>query len=744
MSERERPAGGLAAIGGSLRAVARTSPWRAVQALWRLNQEGGFNCPGCAWPEEAARTRIDWCENGAKHVAHEVTSRRAGAEFFAQWPIGKLVEQSDQWLESRGRLIEPLIRRRGSDRYEPISWQAAFDHIAGALRSLPSPNEAVFYTSGRTSNEAAFLYQLLARQFGTNNLPDCSNMCHESSGTGLSQVIGVGKGTVALDDFAKASAIFIIGQNPGTNHPRMLSALVDAKRRGCKIVSINPLKERALVRFAHPQEVLGLLGNGTEISDLYLQVRVGGDVALLKGILKEVLAAEARSPGRVLDWAFIRNHTEGFERFLAALDAVSFDDLVRESGISREQMREAASIYVAADRVIACWAMGLTQHKHGVANVQEIANLLFLRGNIGKAGAGVCPVRGHSNVQGDRTMGIWESPKPEFLGRLSAEFHFQPPTAHGFDTVKAIQAMYEGRAKVFVAMGGNFLMASPDTAYTEAALRRCRLTAAVATTLNRTHLTTGEDGILLPCLGRSEVDAQEGRVQFVTVEDSMSQVHRSQGRLKPASPALKSEPAIVAGLARALFGGDGPVAWDDLVADYDRIRDAIARVVPGFEDFNRRVREPGGFRLPSGAQTRRFTTPSGKATFTALPLPRMELGDGEFLMTTIRSHDQFNTTIYGPDDRYRGITGNRRVVLLHPDDVAAEGLSVGERVDLESRFADESRTVEGFEVVAYDVPRRCAATYYPEANPLVPLGSVADGSNTPTYKSVRIVIKRRT
>ncbi|MET0152113.1 MAG: FdhF/YdeP family oxidoreductase [Candidatus Binatia bacterium] len=743
MTERARPAGGLGAIGGTLRAVARTSPWRAAQALLRLNQEGGFNCPGCAWPEEAARTHIDLCENGVKHVAHEVTRRRVGTEFFAEWPIDKLLGQSDQWLESQGRLVEPVIRRRESDRYEPIAWPAAFERIAESLLSLSSPNDAVFYTSGRTSNEAAFLYQLLARQFGTNNLPDCSNMCHESSGTGLSQVIGVGKGTVGLDDFGKAKAIFIIGQNPGSNHPRMFSALLAAKRRGCKIVSINPLKERALVRFAHPQEVLGLLGNGTEISDLYLQVRVGGDVALLKGIMKEVLAAEARSPGRVLDWAFIRSHTEGFERFLAALDAVSFDDLVRESGISRNQMREAAAIYLDADRVIACWAMGLTQHKHGVANVQETANLLFLRGNIGKPGAGVCPVRGHSNVQGDRTMGIWDRPKPEFLSRLSAEFQFQPPAAHGFDTVHAIRAMHEGRAKVFVAMGGNFLMASPDTAYTEEALRRCRLTVAVATTLNRTHLTTGEEGILLPCLGRSEADVQEGGAQFVTVEDSMSQVHRSQGRLKPASSELKSEPAIVGGLARALFGGGGPVAWDELVANYDRIRDVIARVVPGFEDFNRRVREPGGFRLPSGAQTRRFTTPSGKAVFTALPLPHIELGDGEFLMMTIRSHDQFNTTIYGQDDRYRGITGNRRVVLLHPDDIAAEGLSVGERVDLQSRFAEESRRVEGFEVVAYDVPRRCAAMYYPEANPLVPLGSVADGSNTPTYKSVRIVIKRR-
>jgi molybdopterin-dependent oxidoreductase alpha subunit len=742
MAERTRPAGGLGAIASTARTLARTNPWRAGQALWRLNQEGGFNCPGCAWPEEAERRHIDWCENGVKHVAHEVTGRRIGAEFFAAWTIDKLLEQSDQWLESRGRLVEPLIRRRGSERYEPISWDSALAHVAAALRALASPNEAVFYTSGRTSNEAAFLYQLLARQFGTNNLPDCSNMCHESSGTGLSQVIGIGKGTVGLDDFAKADAIFIIGQNPGTNHPRMFSTLLAAKRRGCKIVSINPLKERSLVRFAHPQEVLRLFGEGTAISDLYLQLRIGGDVALLKGIMKEVLAAEARAPGRVLDWAFIRNHTEGFERFRAALEAVRFEDLVRESGIAREQMREVASMYIGSSRVIVCWAMGITQHRHGVANVQEIANLLFLRGNIGKPGAGVSPVRGHSNVQGDRTMGIWETPKPEFLDRLSAEFHFQPPSAHGFDTVNAIRAMQEGRAKVFIAMGGNFVMASPDTTYTTSALRRCRLTVSVATTLNRTHLTTGEESIVLPCLGRSEADTQISGVQFVTVEDSMSQVHRSQGNLRPVSRELKSEPAIVAGLARALFGDGGPVAWAELVADYDRIRDAIARVVPGFEDFNRRVRQPGGFRLPNGAQTRRFTTSSGKAVFTTLALPRLELGDGEFLMMTIRSHDQFNTTIYSANDRYRGISGNRRVVLLNPDDMAAEGLRAGERVNLRSRFGEESRLVEEFEVVAYDVPLRCAATYYPEANPLVPIGSVADGSNTPTYKSVRITIER--
>jgi molybdopterin-dependent oxidoreductase alpha subunit len=743
MSRPDAPAGGLAAIASTVRHLARGGLWRGGQAMLRLNQEDGFDCPGCAWPEPAERARMEFCENGAKHVAHEATHRRVTREFFAAWTVAKLAEQSDQWLEGQGRLVAPMIKRRGADRYEPIGWDAAFRRIAEVLRGLDSPNRAVFYTSGRTSNEAAFLYQLFVRRFGTNNLPDCSNLCHESSGTGLSAVIGVGKGTVSLDDFAKADLIFIIGQNPGTNHPRMFTTLLEAKRRGCKIVSVNPLRERALVRFSHPQEVLGLLGGrGTEISDLYLQVRVGGDVALLKGIEKEVFEAEARMPGRVIDWVFVRNHTERFEEFRQALDRLSFDELVAESGVSRAEMRRAAELYVGAERVIACWAMGITQHRHGVANVQEIANLLFLRGNIGKPGAGVCPVRGHSNVQGDRTMGIWEKPKAAFLDRLGEEFGFAPPRAHGFDSVQAIRAMHDGRAEVFFAMGGNFAVATPDTAYTAEALGRLKLAVGVATTLNRTHVIAGEESILLPCLARSERDVQRSGPQFVTVEDSMSVVHRSQGNLAPASPDSRSEPAIVAGLGRALFGDAGPIAWAELAGDYDRIRDAISRVVPGFEDFNRRVRDPGGFRLPSGAQRRAFDTPSGRASFSVLGLPPGELAEGELWMTTIRSHDQFNTTVYGLDDRCRGVSGNRRVILLHPDDVAAAGLKAGDRVDLASRFGEERRVARGFEVVAYDLPRRCAATYFPEANPLVPIGSVAEGSNTPTYKSVRVTIER--
>ncbi|MGH7819138.1 MAG: FdhF/YdeP family oxidoreductase, partial [Candidatus Binatia bacterium] len=640
----------------------------------------------------------------------------------------------------QGRLVEPLHRAPGADHYAPVSWDAAFAGIASALRGLESPDQAIFYTSGRTSNEAAFLYQLFVRAFGTNNLPDCSNMCHESSGTGLTTVVGVGKGTVGLDDFERCDAIFILGQNPGTNHPRMMSELQRAKRRGCRIVSVNPLRELALVRFTHPKEVHAYLGGGTEISDLYLQVRVGGDVALLKGIMKAVLAADERSGGRVLDHGFIRDHTEGFGALRESLGGMEWAVLEERSGILRDDMQRAADVYAGAERVIACWAMGLTQHKHGVDNVREVANLLLLRGNLGKPGAGLCPVRGHSNVQGDRTMGIWEKPKAEFLRRLGEEFAFEPPARHGFDTVAAIRAMHDGRAKAFVALGGNFAVATPDASYTAEALRRCRLTVQISTKLNRSHLVCGEEAIVLPCLGRTDRDEQKAGPQFVTVEDSMSLVHRSQGSLPPPSEHLRSEPAIVAGLACAVLGEDSSIPWEWLVEDYDRIRDRIARVIPGFEDFNRRVREPGGFRLPNAARERRFDTPSGKARFTVTPLPDTSLEPGQLWMMTVRSHDQFNTTVYSPNDRYRGVSGDRRVVFLHPDDVAERGLAAGQAVDLTSHFGEEVRVARGFRVVPYDVPRGSAVTYFPEANPLVAVQSVADESNTPTYKSVRITV----
>jgi len=743
-SGQDKAAGGLPSVAVALRHAGREmGALRSLQTLPLVNQKRGFDCPGCAWPDPAERAPVEFCENGAKAVAHEATRRRLTADFFARWSIPELLGQSDHWLEQQGRFTEPLWKPAGADRYQPLDWDAAFARIAERLRALDSPDQAIFYTSGRTSNEAAFLYQLLVRRFGTNNLPDCSNMCHESSGTGLTETLGVGKGTVSLEDFARADAIFVIGQNPGTNHPRMLAALQAAHRRGARIVSINPLKERGLVRFAHPQEPAALLGRDTAISDLYLQVRVGGDVALLKALMRELLAAEAQAPGQVLDWEFIHSKTEGFEAFRENLLELDFGALVEQSGVSAPAIREAARIYREAPGVIVCWAMGLTQHRHAVANVQEIVNLLLLRGNVGRPGAGPCPVRGHSNVQGDRTVGITERPGPAFLDRLEAEFGFAPPREPGTDTVEAIRAMGDGRARVFVGMGGNFAVATPDREATEAALRRCLLTVQVSTKLNRSHLVCGEEAIVLPCLGRTERDEQASGPQVVSVENSMSVVHASRGGLAPAASSLRSEPAIVAGLAQALLGEDPAVPWAELVADYDRIRERIERVVPGFADYNRRLRRPGGFVLPSGARSRRFETPSGRAHFTVHPLPDLSLGEGRLRLTTLRSHDQFNTTVYGLDDRYRGIRGDRRVVFLNPDDLAAQGLAADQHVDITSHFRGQTRRVERFRVVPYDLPRGCAAAYYPEANPLVPLDDVASGSNTPAYKSIEVSLTRR-
>jgi molybdopterin-dependent oxidoreductase alpha subunit len=741
-------AGGVtAAIIAARYAFAEMGVARGTRTLLQLNQKDGVDCPGCAWPEpDGERSHFEFCEEGAKHVADEATTKRVTPEFFKQWGVTALSHQSDQWLNAQGRITHPMILRAGSEHYETIDWQDAFALIANELNSLASPDEAVFYTSGRTSNEAAFLYQLFVRQFGTNNLPDCSNMCHESSGTGMKEAIGFGKGTVTLEDFDLADAIFVIGQNPGTNHPRMLTSLLHAKRRGCKIVHINPLPETGLTRFKHPQEVWTWLGEGTKLADLFLQVRVNGDVALLKGIMKEILDAEDRRPGQVLDSEFIATCTSGFEEFKQALGEAHLGDILEQSGLRKSQLEDAAKLFIQSERVIFCWAMGLTQHKNAVANIQEIVNLMLLRGQIGKPGAGLCPVRGHSNVQGDRTMGIWEQPSEDFLHKLGAEFSFEPPRAHGYDTVHAIQAMHRAEAKVFFALGGNFLSATPDTEYTADALRRCRLTTHVSTKLNRAHLITGRQALILPCLGRTEIDAQADGLQFVTTENSMAVVETSQGRLQPASEHLLSEPAIVVGLAKAVGStnlslSDIRVDWDGLIANYDRIRDHIERVVPGFENYNQRVRQPGGFYLPNPIRNREFNTPDGRAHFTVNEMARIDLKQGQFLMMTMRSHDQFNTTIYGLDDRYRGIRNGRRVVFLNPEDIRRSGLRDGQTVDLTSHFEGEERIARRFVVVPYSIPRRCAATYFPETNVLVPVRNFADKSHTPASKSVVISIK---
>ncbi len=719
-------------------ALGNMGPLRAAHTLIAVNQTDGFDCPGCAWPDPEHRATAEFCENGAKAVAEEATTKRILPEFFAQYSLAELSRESDHWLGQQGRLTHPMVLLEGSDHYEPISWDGAFSLLADELNRLASPDEAIFYTSGRTSNEAAFLYQLFVRQFGTNNLPDCSNMCHESSGTALGEVLGVGKGTVSLEDFDHADAIFILGQNPGTNHPRMLSTLEAAARRGARIVSINPLEEVALVRFRHPQHPLDVLGAGTPIATLHLPVRVNGDVAAMQGIMKAMLEEEERRPDQVFDHEFLRQHTSGFDEFLAHLRATSWPAITASSGLTQEAMERAASIAVASRRIIACWAMGLTQHENAVANIQQVTNFLLLGGHIGRPGAGVCPVRGHSNVQGDRTMGIFEKMPDAFLDRLGEEFHFSPPRRHGYDTVDSIRAMHEGRAHVFLGMGGNFLSATPDTQYTAEALRRCRLTAHVSTKLNRSHLITGRQALILPCLGRTEIDLQAGGPQFVTVEDSMSMVHASRGNLAPASEHLRSECAIVAGIARATLGARSTVAWDALIADYGGIRDAISRVVDGCENYNTRVRAPGGFRLPNAARERRFLTATGKARFTVHPMPAFALAPGQLLMMTIRSHDQFNTTIYGLDDRYRGIHNGRRVIFLNTEDMQQLGIEAGQHVDITSHFRGEKRIARKFTAVPYKIPRRCAATYFPEANVLVPISAVAEKSNTPASKSVVI------
>ncbi|MGW4276082.1 FdhF/YdeP family oxidoreductase [Streptomyces seoulensis] len=739
VAEPQHAAAGLPAIGHTLRIAQRQmGVRRTALTLLRVNQKDGFDCPGCAWPEPEHRHAAEFCENGAKAVAEEATLRRVTPEFFAAHTVAELAGRSGYWLGQQGRLTHPMYLPEGADRYEPVTWERAFGIVAEEIAALASPDEAVFYTSGRTSNEAAFLYQLFARELGTNNLPDCSNMCHESSGSALSETLGVGKGSVLLDDLHQADLIIVAGQNPGTNHPRMLSALEKAKANGARIISVNPLPEAGLERFKNPQTPKGLAA-GAALTDLFLQIRIGGDQALFRLLNKLILETEG-----AVDELFVREHTHGFEEFAEAARAADRDETLRATGLTRAEIDRAFEMVLASQRTIVCWAMGLTQHKHSVPTIREVVNFLLLRGNIGRTGAGVCPVRGHSNVQGDRTMGIFERPAPAFLDALEKEFGFAPPREHGYDVVRAIRALRDGAARVFFAMGGNFVSASPDTDVTEAAMRRARLTVHVSTKLNRSHVVTGARALILPTLGRTERDVQAGGEQFVTVEDSMGMVHASRGRLEPASRHLLSEPAIVARLARRVLGADSVVPWEEFEHDYAAIRDRIARVIPGFEDFNARVARPGGFALPHGPRDeRRFPTATGKANFTAAPVEYPELPEGRLLLQTLRSHDQYNTTIYGLDDRYRGIRGGRRVVLVNPEDARALGLADGTYVDLVGEWTDGvERRAPGFRLVHYPTARGCAASYYPETNVLVPLDATADTSNTPASKSVVVRLEQ--
>jgi molybdopterin-dependent oxidoreductase alpha subunit len=738
-------AAGIPAVVQSMKFAYRNmGPVKGARLLLTLNQADGFDCPGCAWPDPDAKDRsiAEFCENGAKASSEENTRKRITREFFHRYSVAELSQRSDYWLSQQGRLTEPMVLRSGATHYEPISWDDAFTMIAAKLKELESPDDAAFYTSGRTSNEAAFLYQLFVRQFGTNNLPDCSNMCHESSGTALSDSIGIGKGTATLDDVHEAGVVFDLGHNPGTCHPRMLSALQRTKQNGGKIIAANPLPETGLMAFQHPQHVLQVVtGRSTQLCDLFLPVRINGDVALLQGIMKEMLAAEEQAPGTVFDHAFIAEHTLGYDAYIENLRKADWAVILGESGISREQIADAARLIMGTDKLVVAWAMGLTQHRNAVSSIQECVNLLLLKGAIGRTGAGALPVRGHSNVQGDRTMGIWERATPEFLAALGTEFNFTPPAEHGLDTVETLKAMHAGRVKVFFAMGGNFLSATPDTEYTAAGLHRCSLTAHVAIKLNRSHLVAGDTALILPTIGRSERDLQRGGEQFVTVENSMGVVSASRGSLEPASGDLLSEPMIVARLAKATLGANSTVDWDRMVASYDNIRDSVSRVVDGFQDFNRKVREPGGFYLPNLPRDKReWATDSGKANFTCHEIPRTHLESGQLVMMSVRSHDQFNTTIYGLDDRYRGIHNERRVIFMNRDDIRDRGLAERQVVDLTSHFEGETRVARHFVVVPFEIPRRCAATYFPETNVLVPVRSVAVRSNTPTSKYVVITV----
>jgi molybdopterin-dependent oxidoreductase alpha subunit len=745
-------AAGIPAIWNTmLYGIGEMGPVRSVEAFLKINQVAGFDCQSCAWPSPDKNRKVfEFCENGAKAVSDESTKKRIGPDFFAQYSIADLAAKSDYWLNQQGRLTSPMVRQADATHYQPITWPEAFRIIADELNGLDSPNQACFYTSGKTTNEPAFLLQLFAREFGTNNLPDCSNMCHESSGVSMVETLGVGKGTATLEDMESADLIFIFGNNPGTNHPRMLTSLQKAKDQGAKIIVVNPLSEVSLMRVTNPNPQdyknplelpFALLGKGQALADLYLPVRVNGDTAAIKGILKDLFERERAGHESAIDREFIQTYTEGFEALQADLEATSWEEIEENCGLSRNQLRVAADMYAASKKTIIAWCLGMTQHRNGVDNVAMIVNLLLVGGHMGRPGAGTVCVRGHSNVQGDRTMGIWERPPKAFLDALGKEFNFEPPQKSGYDTVESLHAMFDGEVKVFFAISGNFLSNVPDTVYSAHAMERCKLTAHVSTKLNRSHLITGERALILPCLGRTEEDIQATGKQFLTIEDSMGIINPSRGFFPPASPDLLSDVAILANLAKVTLGSRTTTNWLGFAADYNLIRDAISRVIPGFENFNARLADEKFFYLPNAAKHRIFKTSSGKAKLSVCPIPKHDLKPDEFLLTTIRSHDQFNSTIYGLNDRYRGVFDGRRVLFLNPLDMEAGNLEAGQIVDIYSHFEGEVRKAPRFAVVPYAIARRSAAAYYPETNVLIPIRSVAAKSNQPAAKSIRITLR---
>ncbi len=738
----KKAAAGLKAVTVALeRGYSQAGVARTVRSMLRVNQHDGFDCPGCAWPESITgrRSPAEFCENGAKAIAEESTTRTVGADFWAAHSIADLEDKTEYWLGSQGRIAEPVVLKPGDTHYSPISWTEAFALIGEHINAT-TPDRCVFYTSGRTANETAFMYQLFARSIGTNNLPDCSNMCHESSGSALNPTIGIGKGTVSLEDIHHAELVFVVGQNPGTNHPRMLSALRDCKNNGGKIVAVNPLPEAGLLNFKDPQSLNGVIGGGTTIADEFLKIKVGGDLALFQALGHLLLEEEKRNPGTIVDQSFIGKQTEGFDAYAKARSQLDWEETERATGLSREEIVTVAGLMAKSKATIICWALGLTQQPHSVDTLKEIINLLLLQGNFGKRGAGACPVRGHSNVQGDRTMGIWEKPGETFLAALDKEFGFQMPREHGYDSVETQHALEKGEVDVFVSMGGNFAAAGSDTAALEAGLKTAGLTVHISTKPNRAHVVHGKTSLILPTLGRTDTDDKHPKgKQFLSVEDSMSVIHKTQGRLAPISEHLLSEPVIVARMAQATLGDDHGVDWRAMAEDYDVIRDHISRVIPGFEDFNARVRTKNGFVLPNPPRdTRTFATDIGKARFSVSPLEYLEAPEGHLILQTVRSHDQYNTTFYGLDDRYRGVSDARRVILVHEEDIAGLGFKDRDLVDVISTFAGTERRANKFRLISYPTAKGCAAAYFPEANALVHRELVARESNTPGYKAMTV------